>query len=108
MKKNLTDDVIVFFTKFSVMLSNGVPLVVSLSKLEAEVASNELKQAIAAIKEDVISGKTFADALQAFPDLFDESVIILLKAAQEAGSLDLISRVIPEHIMFGRLEDWKK
>ena len=41
------------------------------------------------------------------PDVFNESVINLIKAGEQTGSLDLTLRTIPEFILYDRLKEWK-
>jgi len=110
MEKNLSDDLVLFFSKFSVMLSNGIPLIKTLENLEKESTNEILSQALKQIINGFNSDKSkhLSDLMQQFPNIFDKHIIRLIKVGEEIGLLDLISGNIPEYILFSRLEEWKK
>lgn len=106
--ERMRDEMALFFTKFSVMLSNGVPLVRSLAILAEETEDEALSAAIRSTKEKVIDGARFTEAMKQSTDLFDEKIITLLHAGEVTGCLDLTTKIIPEYILFAGLKDWKK
>lgn len=108
MEGNLQDDLVLFFAKFAVMVSNGIPLITALENLEKESTNQSLSQAAKKINESLVAGETLADGMKAFPDLFDERIIKLIRTGEETGSLDLIFRIIPEYLLYDGLKQWKK
>ncbi len=108
MEGNLQGDVVLFFSKFAVMISNGIPLITALEYLNEESTNESLRQAAKKICASLAAGETLAEGMEAFPDLFDERITKLIRTGEETGSLDLILRIIPEYLLFGRLEQWKK
>ncbi len=106
MKEHLRDELVVFYSKFAVMISNGIPLTTSLSHLAKESRHEDVKHAIKKIHEETTLGKILADGMKKFPSVFDESTIQLIQAGEETGNLDLILKIIPEKILFSKLEEW--
>ena len=64
-------DLVVFTRQFSVMVDAGLPLVQCLHILGDQQENSTFKRAIQAIRADVESGATFADALRKHPKIFD-------------------------------------
>ena len=65
-------DLVVFTRQFSVMIDAGLPLVQCLHILGDQQENSTFKRAINAIRGDVESGATFADALRKHPKIFDK------------------------------------
>jgi len=100
MKEEVRDDLILFFTKLSIFLTHDVPLVKALKDLAEYTKNEDLRKAANEIKNKIVDGKSFSQSLEEFPDLFDRPVINLLRAGEEALCLSLVSRIIPEYILF--------
>jgi type IV pilus assembly protein PilC len=65
-------------------------LVQCLDILATQSESPGLKKVLRAVKEDVESGSTFADALRKHPKVFDELYVNLVAAGEVGGILDTI------------------
>ena len=83
-------DLVVFTRQFSVMVDAGLPLVQCLHILGDQQENSTFKRAINAIRADVESGATFADALRKHPKIFDSLYVNLVAAGEVGGILDTI------------------
>lgn len=85
-----TRDLMIFTRQFSTMIDAGLPLVQCLDILHSQQENIWFKKVLGAIKVDVESGKTFADALAKHPKVFDPLVVNLVAAGETGGILDTI------------------
>ncbi|MEW6557660.1 MAG: adenylate/guanylate cyclase domain-containing protein [Elusimicrobiota bacterium] len=106
MRENLQDELVLFFLKFNVMISQGVPIEEVLIVLEKESTNERLRQAAKEMNESIMVGKNPADAMENFPDLFDKHIIQLVRVGCEMGMLDTFSEIIPKNILYNRLGEW--
>jgi len=83
-------DLMIFTRQFSTMIDAGLPLVQCLDILHNQQENIWFKKVLGAIKVDVESGKTFADALSKHPKVFDPLVVNLVAAGETGGILDTI------------------
>jgi type II secretory ATPase GspE/PulE/Tfp pilus assembly ATPase PilB-like protein len=68
------DEMVRYWRALSRMASCGVPLVEALQALAEDVSNPELVDATAAIRKQILGGKSFCDALRDFPKLFPSEV----------------------------------
>ncbi|MAG29825.1 MAG: pilus assembly protein PilC [Deltaproteobacteria bacterium] len=83
-------DLVVFTRQFAVMVDAGLPLVQCLQILGDQQENATFKNVLRAVKADVESGSTFADALAKHPKVFDELFVNLVAAGEVGGILDTI------------------
>jgi type IV pilus assembly protein PilC len=83
-------DLVVFTRQFAVMVDAGLPLVQCLQILADQQENPTFKTALRAVKHDVESGSTFADALAKHPKIFDDLFVNLVAAGEVGGILDTI------------------
>jgi len=83
-------DLVVFTRQFAVMVDAGLPLVQCLTILADQQENITFKNALRAVKSDVESGSTFADALAKHPKAFDDLYVNLVAAGEVGGILDTI------------------
>jgi type IV pilus assembly protein PilC len=83
-------DLVVFTRQFAVMVDAGLPLVQCLSILTQQQDNVTFKGILRAVKSDVESGSTFADALAKHPKAFDDLFVNLVAAGEVGGILDTI------------------
>ena len=67
-------DIVIFTRQFATMIDAGLPLVQALEILSTQVENKFLAKTLAAIKDDVESGATYADALKKTPKGFYRSL----------------------------------
>jgi type IV pilus assembly protein PilC len=83
-------DIMIFTRQFSTMIDAGLPLVQCLDILHGQQENIWFKKVLGAVKNDVESGKTFADSLSKHPKVFDSLFVNLVAAGETGGILDTI------------------
>jgi len=83
-------DVVIFTRQLSTMIDAGLPLVQSLDILSNQQDNSTFKKALRAIKADVETGNTFADAMKKHPHIFDTLFCNMVEAGEIGGILDTI------------------
>lgn len=87
-------DIVLLMRQLSTMISAGVPLVQAL-----DIASNgsekvRVRALLLTIRDDVLSGKTFAEAIAPYPYFFNPLICGLINAGEQSGTLDrMVSEV---------------
>ena len=89
-KKIVPKDIAVFTRQLATMMSAGVPLVQSFEIIGRGHENPAMQQLVLAIKNDVESGSTLANALSKHPLYFDELVCNLVAAGEQAGILETL------------------
>jgi type II secretory pathway component PulF len=75
-----------FFTeRLALLLETGGALQSSLQSLQNQVSNPLLAQIIAALADDVMSGRQFSVALAKHPDLFSKTYVKLIQAGEQGG-----------------------
>lgn len=85
-----TRDIVIFTRQFATMIDSGLPLVQALDILATQSENATLRDQLKSVKERVEGGSTFADALKAFPDTYDDLFVNLVAAGEVGGMLDTI------------------
>ena len=80
----------VFFRQFSVMIDAGLPLVQCLEILGTNQANPSFRKALAGVRTLVEGGATLANAMRAYPKVFDELTTNMVEAGETGGILDTI------------------
>lgn len=76
-----------FLISIGTMLSSGITLVEAVDSI-LEDAKGNLKIFLTTLKNDIQQGKRIYLSLSKFPNIFDKVTVNLIKAAEEAGTLD--------------------
>lgn len=84
------DDLVIFTRQLAAMVGAGVPLLRSLSSLEAHTESPGLKNVLVNVIRDVEGGSTLGDALDKHPGVFNDVYVNMVRAGEAAGILDEI------------------
>lgn len=85
-----SDDLVMFTRQLSAMVSAGVPLLRALNSLEQHTESAALKKVVGSVIRDVQDGAPLADALQKYPNTFNDVYVNMVRAGEAAGILDEI------------------
>lgn len=85
-----SDDLVIFTRQLAAMVGAGVPLLRSLSSLEAHTESAGLKNILVNVIHDVEGGSTLGDALDKYPAVFSDVYVNMVRAGEAAGILDEI------------------
>lgn len=75
-------------SNLSTMLSSGIPILESVDSLLDGAKKNQ-KKILEVLKEDLIQGKRVYASFSKFPRTFDNVAINIIKASEEAGTLDV-------------------
>src|SRR3989304_1676308 len=74
-------------TGLSTLIASGIPILEAVDSLMEESKENT-KKILLQLKEDLNQGKTISESFARFPRSFDPATVNLIKAAEEAGTLD--------------------
>ncbi len=88
----------IFTRQFSVMLDAGLPLVQCLEILGGQQADKSFKAVIEAVRTDVESGSSLADAMRRHPRAFDNLYTNMIAAGEAGGILDIILQRLSSYI----------
>ena len=81
---------LIFFTKqLSVLLRSGVPLLQALELL-SEQFTGKFHSILVSLKDGIKEGKSLADGLENYPELFSTIYVQLVKAGEASGKLESI------------------
>lgn len=80
-------DKIGLISNLSTMLVAGIPILEAVNSLE-EDAKGSQKKVLKALGEDLVQGKHIYASFSNFPNIFDKVTINVIKASEEAGSLE--------------------
>jgi type IV pilus assembly protein PilC len=83
-------DVVIFTRQFATMINAGLPIMQCLSILGAQSENKAFAKVIGAIRDDVESGSTLADATKKHPTVFTDLYTSLVQAGEIGGILDTI------------------
>lgn len=83
-------DLVIFTRQLSTMIDAGLPLIQSLEILAKQQDNSTFKTVLTAIKRDVETGTTIADAMRKHPTVFDNLFSNMIEAGETGGILDTI------------------
>lgn len=81
------DEVIMMTRNLGSMLTAGLSLVRALSVIERQSSNPRLKGTIKEIQERINKGDPFYDALSAYPKIFSDLYVSMVRAGEESGGL---------------------
>lgn len=82
-------DLILFTKQFAVLLRSGVPIL-QLLELMAEQFTGQLHLILVALRDGIKEGKSLADGLEKYPQVFSTIYIQLIRAGEATGNLEMI------------------
>ena len=85
-----SDDIVMFTRQLSAMVSAGVPILRALSSQRDHTTSKALESVLNGVIKDVEGGSQFADALNKYPNTFNDVYVNMVRAGEAAGILDEI------------------
>jgi len=83
-------DVVIFTRQFATMIDAGLPIVQCLQILAAQTDSKPFAKIIQAVKDEVESGETLAEAMRKHALVFPELYTSMVQAGEIGGILDTI------------------
>ncbi len=88
----------IFTRQFSVMIDAGLPLVQCLEILGGQQDNRLFQKIILAVRQDVESGSSLAEAMRKHPKAFDDLFVNMVAAGEAGGILDTILRRLSTYI----------
>jgi type IV pilus assembly protein PilC len=73
--------------QMAAMLSSGMPLVQSIVALEEQTANKNFRTVLAGVRVRVEGGSMYSDALDEYPQVFDELYVNMMRAGETGGML---------------------
>lgn len=83
-----TSDKLGLISNLATMLSAGIPILEVVDSLLEDAKGNQRKF-LDSLKSDLSQGNHVSDAFAKFPKIFDKITVNLIKASEEAGTLDV-------------------
>ena len=91
-------EIAVMTRQLSTLIGAGFPLVSALEALMAQFPSPGLKKMVAKIKDAVVEGTSFADALNGFPSAFSSIYVNMVRVGETSGTLEIVLDRLAEKI----------
>lgn len=88
---------IIMTRNMGVMISTGLPLVKIFDILSKQSKNKKLKSVFFDIGKNVSKGESFSDALGAYPNIFSEFFVNMVKVGEESGTLDEVFSILSLH-----------
>ncbi len=79
-----------FTRQLATLVNAGLPLMRGLDVLKRQMKDEQLLEALNGISESIASGGTFSEALTAYPKIFDNLYINMVKAGEAGGVLEVV------------------
>ncbi len=83
-------EIAIFLRQFSVMIDAGLPLVQCLEILAANQENPAFQKCLTGVRTTVEGGATLANAMRAWPKIFDDLKTNMIEAGETGGILDTI------------------
>ncbi len=81
------DELVSLTRNLSSMINAGLPLTRALSIIERQTKNPRLKNVMKDIRENINKGKQFNETLAAFPKIFSDLYVAMVRAGEEGGQL---------------------
>lgn len=78
----------IYTRQMATLLRSGIPLAQALTALIEQVESKEMEVIFRNVREQIVRGNSFADALAAHPRVFDDLYVNMVRAGEASGHLD--------------------
>lgn len=83
-------DKLMFIRNLKVMVSAGVPLPRALEVLSEQTSNKAFHKAIEEIKERIMKGSMLSEAMQAYPKIFPDLFVSMVKVGEESGTMESV------------------
>lgn len=91
-----TKEVSLATRQIATLLSARFHLVGALQSVVGQIKSEALKKILTKVKDEVESGQSFAEALSHYPQTFSSVYVNMIKAAEAAGTLEIVMEKIAD------------
>src|SRR6266513_3079155 len=88
-KKKLKQGELMHFSRqLSAFVRAGIPLIEAIEVIDEEADDKTLRMVLQGVRESLITGETFSEALRPYESLFPKFYVDMVRAAELTGSLD--------------------
>ncbi len=84
-------------SNLATMYNAGIPILETIDSI-AEDSKGNTKKILDSVKADLIQGESLSAAFAKFPKTFDSVIVNVVKAAEEAGTLDIVLKDVKVQI----------
>jgi type IV pilus assembly protein PilC len=91
-------DLMIMTRQLATMVSAGLTLLKALRVLEDQTESKKLKETLVDVRQDVESGKSLSDALEAHPKIFSPLYTAMVRAGETGGFLETTLLRVADHL----------
>lgn len=79
-----------FTRQLATLVNAGMPLMRGLEVLKRQTKDQQMLEALTGISENIAGGGTFSEALTAYPKIFDNLYVNMVKAGEAGGVLEVV------------------
>ena len=79
-----------FTRQLATLVNAGLPLMRGIEVLKRQMKDPQMKDALDGISENISAGGTFSEALTAYPKIFDNLYVNMVKAGEAGGVLEVV------------------
>lgn len=76
--------------QLATLVGAGLPLVSAINTVIPQTGSGVFKKMLSQIKEAIVEGKSFSDALSAYPEIFPSLYTNMIQAGETSGTLEIV------------------
>ncbi|TMK33701.1 MAG: type II secretion system F family protein, partial [Actinobacteria bacterium] len=87
-----------FSRQLSAFVRAGIPLIEALDVINEEADDKTLRMVLQGVRESLVTGETFSEALRPYETLFPKFYVDMVRAAELTGSLDDVLRELSGYI----------
>ena len=91
------NDKITLISNLTTMLGAGIPILETVDSLLEDAKGNQRKL-LQVLRDDLIQGQPINTTFAKFPRIFDKITVNIIKASEEAGTLDVTLKDLKENI----------
>ena len=88
-----SNDKLSMISNLATMYNAGIPILETIDSMSEDSKGNT-KKILESVKADLVQGESVSSALSKFPKVFDKVTVNVIKAAEEAGTLDVVLKDI--------------
>ena len=79
-----------FTRQLATLVNAGLPLMRGIEVLKRQMKDAQMAEALTGISENIAAGGTFSEALTAYPKIFDNLYVNMVKAGEAGGVLEVV------------------
>lgn len=83
-------ELIVLFFQLEMLIRSGVPMLTALADVRDSAQEGSVRSITAALFERINNGETLAQAMAAYPDIFTDSILNLIRCGEATGELPTV------------------